>query len=428
MSAPVTRRQLLAVVCGNALEFYDFVTYAFFAVPIGRTFFPAGSEFASLMLSLTAFGVGFLGRPLGALFIGRHGDRVGRVPAMRLSLGLMGFGTAALITIPPYAMIGIAAPILVMLARVAQGFALGGEAGPATAFLIEAAPPGQRGRFGAWQVLSQNLASILAGLIGVVLASRLDPAALARWGWRLAFVPGLLVVPAGLWLRVRLRDRDAIATSVLGKRGFDRATWRTIGAGAMLAAAGTAATYALLYLTTYASVTLRLPGGIAFAAPLVIGLGTIAAGWPAALLSDRWGRKPIVLAGWTLLLVVAWPAFALMVARPSAATFLGGAALLTVCYAVAAVPSMVLFAERVPRSRRSVLIAIVYAVAVTIFGSLTQPFLAWSIARLDATAPAFLLMTCATIALVATCSMRRSDAVEMVGSDLEPDRFPFASS
>ena len=137
----VTRRQITAAVIGNALEFYDFTTYALFAVQIGRTFFPSQTPFENLMLSLLTFAVGFVGRPVGAIVIGRFGDRAGRKPAMLLSFTLMGVGILGIVLTPSYAMIGPAAPVLLLVFRLIQGFALGGEVGPTTAFLIEAAPP-----------------------------------------------------------------------------------------------------------------------------------------------------------------------------------------------------------------------------------------------------------------------------------------------
>lgn len=180
MDAPLTapaalikKRHIAAVVTGNALEFYDFVTYSFFAVYIGRAFFPESLTRFSLLASLATFGVGFVMRPVGAYVIGRTGDRVGRKPAMLLSFSLMGFGIAGLALTPSYARIGVAAPMLVVLFRLMQGFALGGEVGPTTAFLIEAAPPERRGLYASLQYTTQDLAVLVAGLIGLGLANTL---------------------------------------------------------------------------------------------------------------------------------------------------------------------------------------------------------------------------------------------------------------
>src|SRR4051812_5060344 len=171
MTAPDTQRlparQVIAVVTGNALEFYDFVTYAFFAAQIGRTFFPSNTPGTSLLASLATFGAGFLTRPLGALVIGRYADRAGRKPAMLLSFGLMGVAVIGLPLVPSYASIGLAAPLLVIGFRLLQGFALGGEVGPNTAFLMEAAPPRHRGFYVSLQATSADIAVLIAGLVGV---------------------------------------------------------------------------------------------------------------------------------------------------------------------------------------------------------------------------------------------------------------------
>ena len=191
MSAPaatVKPLHILAVVTGNALEFYDFVTYSFFAVYIGRTFFPESLTRYSLLASLATFGVGFVMRPVGAFVIGRMGDRIGRKPAMLLSFSLMGIGIAGLALTPSYARIGLAAPVLVVIFRLVQGFALGGEVGPTTAFLIEAAPPERRGLYASLQYTTQDFAVLVAGLVGLGLANTLSEQALQDWGWRAALL------------------------------------------------------------------------------------------------------------------------------------------------------------------------------------------------------------------------------------------------
>ena len=140
----ITKGDVAAVAIGNAVEFYDFIVYTTFAVMIGKTFFPSDNAFSSLILSVSTFGIGFIARPLGAILIGTYADKAGRKPAMILTMLLMAVGTAGLIFLPGYEQIGIAAPILLVVARLAQGLAWGGEAGPATTFIMEAAPEGKR--------------------------------------------------------------------------------------------------------------------------------------------------------------------------------------------------------------------------------------------------------------------------------------------
>lgn len=199
-------RQIAAVAMGNALEFYDFVTYAFFAVQIGRTFFPSYSPSGSLLASLATFGAGFLTRPLGAFVIGRIGDRRGRKPAMLLSFGLIGIAVTGLALTPSYGRIGILAPILAIAFRMLQGFALGGEVGPSTAFLIEAAPPSRRGLYTSFQAMRADASILVAGLVGVVLSSIMDAPALDAWGWRIALLLGAAIIPFGLMLRRSLDE------------------------------------------------------------------------------------------------------------------------------------------------------------------------------------------------------------------------------
>jgi MFS transporter, MHS family, citrate/tricarballylate:H+ symporter len=199
-------RKVFIVGIGNALEFYDFLTYSYFAIQIGHCFFPDAQTTHGLMFSLATFGVGFLTRPLGALVIGRLGDRAGRKPAMVLSFTLMGIGITGVALTPSYAHIGIVAPILLLTFRLLQGFALGGQVGPSTAFLIEAAPPQRRGLYVAVQYMTQDLAVLAAGFIGYALSNLLSAAALDSWGWRLAFLLGAAGVPFGVYLRGALPE------------------------------------------------------------------------------------------------------------------------------------------------------------------------------------------------------------------------------
>ncbi len=194
-------RQVAAVVMGNALEFYDFGTYSYFALQIGRTFFPTQNPLSSLLLSFATFGVGFLTRPVGAVVVGRLADRTGRRPAMVLTFLLMGIAICGIALTHSYRSIGLAAPIMVLGWRLLQGFALGGEMGPTAAFLVEAAPPARRGFYGSLQFSAQAFSGFAAGLVGFGLSSVLDAQSLDNWGWRGAFMIGATVVPVGLVIR-----------------------------------------------------------------------------------------------------------------------------------------------------------------------------------------------------------------------------------
>lgn len=195
------RRAAFAATIGNMLEFYDFVTYAFFAIQIGHTFFPAQSEYGSLMLSLATFGAGFITRPIGGVVLGIYSDRIGRRPAMLLSFALMGSAIIVIAITPSYETIGLAAPIIVIVARMLQGFALGGEVGPTTAYLLEIAPPERRALVVSLQPTSQEIAATAGALVGFILSEIMTPAELDSYGWRIAFLIGALALPFGLWMR-----------------------------------------------------------------------------------------------------------------------------------------------------------------------------------------------------------------------------------
>ena len=199
-------KAVVAVVIGNWLEFYDFLVFTFFAVMIGDAFFPAESEIGRLLGALATFGVGFVTRPLGAAIIGPYADRVGRRAALTLTLLLMSVGSGMVALTPPYTQIGIAAPILLVLARLIQGFSCGGEVGPATTYLLESAPPEKRAAVTAWQAYSQQLASIMGAGFGVILAATLSKEQLYAWGWRIPFLLGVVIAPVALYIRRQLPE------------------------------------------------------------------------------------------------------------------------------------------------------------------------------------------------------------------------------
>src|SRR5262245_27300375 len=293
----VTRRQVTAAVIGNALEFYDFTTYALFAVQIGRTFFPAEtSPFERLMLSLATFAVGFVARPIGAIVLGAFGDRAGRRPAMVLSFMLMGIGILGLVLTPSYAMIGPAAPLLLVIFRLIQGFALGGEVGPTTAFLIEAAPVERRGFIGSWQSASQAIASFAGATIGLVLSQVLTPEQLELYGWRIAFGLGAVVLPFGIIVRRQLpetlhRHEAKLSIHPTARGAFSHARPILLGLGMIMSF--TTSTYVLLYMTTYASQTLHMTQADSFGASVSNGITGVVFALLGGVLSDRYGRKPV---------------------------------------------------------------------------------------------------------------------------------------
>ena len=406
---PILRRHVTAAVIGNWLEFYDFTVYAFFALQIGDAFFPSGSDFAKLMASLITYGVGFVARPIGAVVIGRYADRAGRKPAMLLSFALMGLALVCLVCVPPFKTIGVAAPIQVVLCRLVQGFALGGEVGPTTAYLVEAAPPERRGLYGAWQSASQSLASVSGGLVGVVMAYFLSGPQLAEFGWRIAFAVGALVLPFGFIIRSSLPETKSHAEPALEVHPEDSGIlshWRIILLGLGLITGGTISTYVFIFMTTYAQTTLHMGVKIAFWVTVVNGTAGFTASLAGGALSDRFGRRTLLIWPRLAFLLATLPVFMLVTHNRSASVLLGLMGGLNILANLSGVPALVAITESLRKEIRGVGVATIYAVAVCIFGGTTQPIVAWlGEVTHNPLAIAYYLMAGTAVALVASLLM-----------------------
>lgn len=405
MGAKVSRGALLATLAGNTLEFYDFITYTFFAVYLGRAFFPTDSELASLLLSVATFGIGFLTRPLGGVLIGAYADRAGRKPALLLTIVLMTVGTLGIVVTPAYATIGIAAPILLVIARLVQGLALGGEVGAASAVLLEAAPPGKRALYISLQSMSQGVATLAAGIVGLTLANILEPAQLASWGWRVAFAVGLLLVPAGLYLRRTLPETMATpkhtsTRAVLGSvlRNHRRELVLVVLATMCM----TVSTYVLNFLTTYALTTLGMPASSALVAPLIIGIVTIAGALIGGPICERFGRKRTMIGSRILTIIVVIPAFLYVLHDRTALSLIVMITVLGLVTTPGAVAALTVMAEVFPEENRASGIALSYGLMVTIFGGTTQVAITWLIGVTGSPlAPAFYVVVTSVISMVA---------------------------
>ena len=372
----LSRPQLAAVVAGNALEFYDFMVLGTFAVQFGAVFFPAQLPTQQLFLTLATAWVGFLARPLGGFVIGPLGDRIGRKPAMLFSFGLMGFSIIGLALTPSYATIGVAAPILAVVFRLLQGFALGGEVGPTTALLMEAAPAGKRGLYVALQFATQQAATVIAGLAGVILSSLLMPEHLNAWGWRIAMLLGAAVVPFALVLRKRWPETVETRAAHIAHRP----TRQQVVLGALTAvilASATIATYTLFYINIFATHTLGLTPTIGFGALLIGSASGVIFNPVGGWLSDRFGRKPVMMGAYGLLCLVTVPCFMVMTHWRGPITLYSGAVLLAGLLALGTPAIMCSLMESLPPQMRSGATGIIYAVAISVFGGSASLVVAW---------------------------------------------------
>ncbi len=418
------RRAVAAVILGNALEFYDFTTYSFFAVFIGNAFFPAKDDVTRLLFSVATFGVGFVTRPIGGILIGAYADRAGRKPAMLLTIGLMAVGMVLTALTPSYAVIGIAAPILLVAGRLVQGFALGGEVGPSTAYLLEAAPAGSRGFITSWQLASQGVATILAGIVGVLLSLSLSEGAMAQWGWRVPFVLGIAIVPVGLVIRSHLPETAGAASSKADKaegsaRGVVRRLLRdhrgTMVAALAIIAAGAVANAAGVYMTSYAKTILHMPESTSIAATPVLGVASLVfclfGGW----LADRYGRRWVMIVPRALLVLAAYPLYGWMVRSPSAASIFTATILISALSSTCSSAAIVAIPESLPRAVRSAGLAIAYAFSVSLFGGGTQYVVTLMVQRTgDPLSPAYVLIAVSLLGVVAPFFMRETGGKPLI--------------
>jgi MFS family permease len=423
------KRAAFAATIGNMLEFYDFITYSFFAIQIGHTFFPAQGEYGSLMLSLATFGAGFVTRPIGGIVLGVYSDRVGRRPAMLLSFALMGSAILAISITPSYHTIGIAAPIIVIVARMLQGFALGGEVGPTTAYLLEIAPPERRALVVSWQPTSQQIAATTGALVGFLLSKTMTPEALQSYGWRVAFLLGVVCLPFGLWMRRTLPE--TVPQDKSGDRRIEssnhlalaRRHIRLIVLALMILASGTISTYVTQYMTTYAQNTLHVAASLAFATSLVsngLGIaGALLGGW----LADLVGRKPVMIYPQLVALALTYPIFLWIAGAPGAWSLLFGFGALSLIGSLPFTAFYATFTEALPQQIRGGVFATVYAVAIASFGGTAQLVVTWLLhISGDPLAPAWYLLLAAVVGLFAMSLMPETAPVKVQAA--APTRSP----
>jgi MFS family permease len=371
------RRAILAATLGNGLEFYDFITFAFFAIQIGHTFFPSESAFLSLMGSLATFFAGFLTRPLGALVLGTYADRVGRKPAMMISMSMMGFDIILLVLTPGYATIGYAAPVIAVIARMIQGFALGGEVGSATIYMMESSTPERRGYTMSWQGASQNIAASVGSLVGLGLALVMSDAELSLYGWRIALALGVTIVPVALYVRKTLPETIHHADhAVVEHTGF-RSYLRPIVCGLIIIGSGTIGTYIFQYMATYGQNTLHLSTRLSLGGEFANNAISIVAILLGGTVSDRRGRRHVMLVPQLLFCATIVPCFLWLTTERDALSFIGANLILSFLsgYMYGAIYAAI--SESIPKEVRARVFALVYALPVAILGGSTQLVVTW---------------------------------------------------
>ena len=365
------------VASGNFLEMYDFMVFGYYAAAIGHAFFPSGNAYLSLLLSLATFGAGFLMRPLGAIVLGAYADRHGRRAGLLLTLSLMSIGILSIACTPGYATLGVIAPLLVLMGRLLQGFSAGMELGGVSVYLAEIAPPGRKGFYVSWQSASQQVAVMVAALVGVVLTSYLSPEAMNRWGWRVPLWLGCLIVPFLFVLRRSLPETEQFAARQHPHRVAEilaslRSNWKVVLIGALLVVMTTVSFYMITaYTPTFGSSVLQLSSLDSLWVTLCIAASNLL--WLPIMgaLSDRIGRKPLLLACTLALLVSAYPVMLWLTAAPSFSRLLATELWLSFLYASYNGAMVVFLTELIPASVRISGFALAYSLATAIFGGFT---------------------------------------------------------
>lgn len=382
-------RRMLEIVAATSLvgclEIFDFTVFGLFAGWIGDQFFPSAVPMLSLLMAVGTFGVGFLFRPLGAMVIGAYADRMGRRAALTLTIWMMAASVTTIALCPPYRTIGIAAPMLILISRLLQGLAAGGEIGAGAAYLMEAGPLSRRNFLVSWQIVGQAAAAILGALLGALLSSSLSARNLAAWGWRIPFLIGLLIVPVGLFVRRRLPEDTAPAGAATRNRLQFSELFRTHGkkltlATLMMTGRTVPAFAVVYYMPSYLTHVLHLPAVTGFLSSAVSALVLMLVAPLSGLLADRFQhRKPLLLFAYGATTLLIYPVFHLITHAHSTATVLAGVGLISVFVAPCTSVGTVLVMESFPVRMRATGLAVSYALGVALFGGTAQVIMTWLI-------------------------------------------------
>jgi MHS family proline/betaine transporter-like MFS transporter len=414
--AATAKKAVTAGAIGNFVEWYDYSVYGFFATVIASQFFPSEDRVASLLATFAVFAVAFFMRPVGAFVFGHYGDTIGRRNTLAAAVIMMGIATLMIGVLPSYAQIGVLAPILLVVARLLQGFSAGGEWSGSAAFMVEYAPENKRGLYGSWQQVSIVAGLLVGSAMGGLLGTVLSEDALNAWGWRIPFILGMVVALVGLYLRLRVEDTPAFRiieekeeiTEAPVKESFT-AHWRESLTAIGFTVAWTVAYYILLtYMPTYVSETLGIPLTQALLSN-AIGLVVLMALIPfTAALSDRIGRKPLLIAFSALIALLTYPLF-LLASTQVLAFIVLAQVLFGVIISLFSGPGPAALVEMFPTNVRYSALGVSYNIAVAAFGG-TAPFIAtYLISRTGSNfSPGFYLIAAAVVTLIVVSTMKET--------------------
>ncbi len=412
------RRVILGASLGNGLEIFDFTVYSFFATIIGKLYFPSESAYGSLLMAVAVFGVGFVMRPLGSMILGAYADRKGRKAAMLATIVLMGVGTALIAFSPTYAQIGVLAPALIVVGRLLQGFAAGGEVGAATTLLLESAGANQRGFFVSWQSISQGIAALLGASMGLLLTAVLSEQALHSWGWRVPFILGLLIVPVGVYIRRHIEETYVGEQSAAEEQPPVRAVLsnhtRDLVLGILMIMSGTVMVYIVLfYMPTYMMQTHHIAAPTAYLFSCLAAAVQVVSVYFTGRYVDRFrNTKKAMILSIVAGMFLTYPTFHILEIPGYLWLAVVFRMLLIVALGINMLTSTMLIIEALPRASRATGMSMIYAFGVTIFGGSAQVVVTWLLKITGNTlAPAWYVIGMLAISLVATCLFkeRRDD-------------------